>query len=44
MICPVVDVKFVCLDSTHIKVHPDAAGALKKTENNALDVPKRIDN
>ena len=28
-----VRVKFLCLDSTTVKVHPDACGALKKTEN-----------
>ena len=28
-----VRVKFICLDSTTFKVHPDACGALKKTEN-----------
>ena len=28
-----VRVKFICLDSTTVKVHPDACGALKKTEN-----------
>ena len=27
----------LCLDSTYIKVHPDAAGALKKVENKAQD-------
>jgi|SRR5215469_14795612 len=35
-----VEVKLACLDSTHIKVHPDASGALKKAVNNVLDVPK----
>ncbi|MCL1976498.1 MAG: transposase [Candidatus Bathyarchaeota archaeon] len=40
MISSAVEVKLACLDSTHIKVHPDASGALKKVENNALDVPK----
>ena len=28
-----VIVNFICLDSTTVKVHPDACGALKKTEN-----------
>jgi transposase len=27
----------VCLDSTTVKVHPDATGALKKRENKASD-------
>lgn len=31
-----VRVKFICLDSTTLKVHPDACGALKKTENKQL--------
>ena len=31
-----VKVKFICLDSTSIKVHPDAAGALKKGANKQL--------
>jgi len=35
-----IEVKLACLDSTYIKVHPDASGALKKVVNNALDVPK----
>ena len=29
-----VKVKFICLDSTTVKVHPDACGALKKMESN----------
>ena len=28
------------LDSRSVKVHPDACGALKKTENKPLDVPR----
>ena len=28
-----IDVDVVCLDSTTVKVHPDACGALKKEEN-----------
>ena len=32
-----VKVKFICLDSTTVKVHPDACGALKKTENKPLE-------
>ena len=28
-----IDVAVVCLDSTTVKVHPDACGALKKEEN-----------
>ena len=28
-----INVEIVCLDSTSIKVHPDATGALKKTGN-----------
>jgi len=28
----------ICLDSTSVKVHPHGTGALKKTENKALDV------
>ena len=28
-----VKVKIICIDSTTIRVHPDACGALKKTEN-----------
>lgn len=27
----------LCLDSTSVKVHPDGTGALKKTENKALE-------
>ena len=29
-----INVDVVCLDSTTVKVHPDACGALKKEENN----------
>ena len=32
-----VRVKFLCLDSTTVKVHPDACGALKKMENRQLE-------
>ena len=32
-----VRVKFICLDSTTVKVHPDACGALKKMENRQLE-------
>lgn len=32
-----VRVKFICLDSTTVKVHPDACGALKKMENKRLE-------
>ena len=32
-----VRVKFICLDSTTVKVHPDACGALKKTEFKPLE-------
>lgn len=35
-----VEVALRCLDSTSVKVHPDAAGALKKTASRALDAPK----
>ena len=28
-----IEVAVVCLDSTTVKVHPDACGALKKEEN-----------
>jgi len=35
-----IETTVVCLDSTTIKVHPDAAGALKKTGNRALGVQK----
>lgn len=42
-----VRVKFICLDSTTVKVHPDACGALKKTENKqsaevAADSPQKF--
>ena len=32
-----INVEVVCLDSTAVKVHPDACGALKKVENRQLD-------
>ena len=32
-----VRVKFICLDSTTIKVHPDACGALKKMGSKRLE-------
>ena len=32
-----VNVAVVCLDSTTVKVHPDACGALKKEENEQSD-------
>ena len=32
-----IDVDVVALDSTAVKVHPDACGALKKEENRQLD-------
>ena len=32
-----VRVKFICLDSTTVKVHPDACGALKKMESKRLE-------
>ena len=32
-----IDVDVVALDSTAVKVHPDACGALKKEENKQLD-------
>ena len=32
-----VKVKILCLDSTSIKVHPDACGTLKKTENKRME-------
>ena len=35
-----VHTEFVCLDSTYIKVHPDACGALKKTDGKQSVVPK----
>ena len=35
-----VRIEAVSLDSSYIKVHPDACGALKKTAPNALDDPE----
>jgi lactam utilization protein B len=35
-----IDMKRVCLDSTHIKVHSDASGALKKEANKISDALK----
>jgi len=35
-----LETKIVCIDSTTVKVHPDAAGCLKKTASRALGVPK----
>ena len=35
-----IETTVVCLDSTTVKVHPDATGALKKTENRALAAQK----
>ena len=35
-----IETTVVCLDSTTVKVHPDATGALKKTENSVSDVQK----
>ena len=32
-----INVSIICLDSTTVKVHPDACGALKKTENKQSD-------
>lgn len=32
-----INVLIICLDSTTIKVHPDACGALKKTESKQSD-------
>jgi hypothetical protein len=32
-----IDVAVVCLDSTTVKVHPDACGALKKEETKQSD-------
>ncbi len=32
-----VRVKFICLDSTTVKVHPDACGVLKKMESKRLE-------
>ena len=42
-----VKVKFLCLDSTTVKVHPDACGALKKMESKqseevAADSPQKF--
>lgn len=33
-----IDVEVICLDSTAVKVHPDACGALKKVENKQSDI------
>ena len=33
-----INVEVLCLDSTTVKVHPDACGALKKTEPKQSDV------
>jgi transposase len=35
-----IETTVVCLDSTTVKVHPDATGALKKTANRVLDAQK----
>ena len=35
-----LNVEVLCLDSTTVKVHPDACGALKKLENKQSDVPE----
>ena len=35
-----IKIKAVSLDSTSIKVHPDGAGALKKTDRNPLASPE----
>jgi len=35
-----VNIEALFLDSRTVKVHPDACGALKKTENRQSDVPK----
>jgi transposase len=35
-----IETTVICLDSTTVKVHPDATGALKKTENRVLGVLK----
>jgi transposase len=35
-----VKVQIICIDSTTIRVHPDACGALKKTENRHLGDPE----
>ena len=35
-----INVEILALDSTCFKVHPDGAGALKKTENKALEKQK----
>jgi transposase len=35
-----IETTVVCLDSTTVKVHPDASGALKKTANRVLDAQK----
>ena len=42
-----IKVKFICIDSTTVKVHPDACGALKKTENKqsaevVADLPQKF--
>ena len=42
-----INVEIVCLDSTSVKVHPDATGALKNTvgrlsEDPAEDLPRRF--
>jgi len=35
-----IETSIRCLDSTSVKVHPDGAGALKKTANKASGVPR----
>jgi hypothetical protein len=35
-----IKIEFVCLDSTFVKVHPDATGARKKTEPSPSANPK----
>ena len=35
-----IETTVVCLDSTTVKVHPDATGALKKTGNSVSDAQK----
>ena len=37
-----IETTVVCLDSTTVKVHPDATGALKKTASRALDTQKAV--
>jgi hypothetical protein len=39
-----IRIEAVHLDSTTIEVHPDAAGALKKTDRRPSENPRRLDN